>query len=276
MGSNYIGVDSFSPQLTLQTDDDSPSAAIFRVPNERLLDNDVHLAARAAALEGVTNTGRVAEIFDDFSFMIDNTGATVPHFLGDSGPWRTRFSGVAFIYDFGSSDAASVGGGGILRMRASGGAATGYLGKEGMILRFADWRMRALVKVETTAAGMSAEFGFVSVASSAPGNASGLAVTAYFNQSVNATNWLLRTRAGGADSIVNTGVAVNTSAYQRLELGHNGTTWTLSVSGSTAVTAGANAPAVTDEGWLVARAGLADTQAVRVDMIHARSTRTRW
>lgn len=51
MGSNYVGVDSFSANLTLQTDDDSPSAAIFRLPNERLLDNDVHVRNRAAALE---------------------------------------------------------------------------------------------------------------------------------------------------------------------------------------------------------------------------------
>lgn len=51
MGSNYAGVDSFSPNLTLQTDDDSPSAAIFRLPNERLLDNDVHVRNRVAAVE---------------------------------------------------------------------------------------------------------------------------------------------------------------------------------------------------------------------------------
>lgn len=51
MGSNYVGVDSFSPNLTLQTDSDSPSAAVFRLPNERLLDNDVHLLGRSTTLE---------------------------------------------------------------------------------------------------------------------------------------------------------------------------------------------------------------------------------
>jgi hypothetical protein len=51
MGSNYVGVDLFSPNLTLVTDGDSPSAVIFRIPDERLLDNDVHVRNRVAAVE---------------------------------------------------------------------------------------------------------------------------------------------------------------------------------------------------------------------------------
>lgn len=51
MSSNYVGVDSFSPNLALMTDGDSPIAAVFRLPNERLLDNDVHVRNRVAAVE---------------------------------------------------------------------------------------------------------------------------------------------------------------------------------------------------------------------------------
>ena len=51
MSSNYNGVDFFLASLALMTDGDSPSAALFRAPLERLLDNDVHLQARAAVLE---------------------------------------------------------------------------------------------------------------------------------------------------------------------------------------------------------------------------------
>jgi hypothetical protein len=51
MSSNYVGVDAFSPNLSLMTDDDSPSAIVFRLPNERLLDNTVHVRNRVAALE---------------------------------------------------------------------------------------------------------------------------------------------------------------------------------------------------------------------------------
>lgn len=51
MTTNYIGSDEFTQSLDLMTDADSPSAQLFRVPNERLLDNDVHLRNRIAELE---------------------------------------------------------------------------------------------------------------------------------------------------------------------------------------------------------------------------------
>jgi hypothetical protein len=44
------------------TDSDSPSAAVFRLPNERLLDNDVHLRNRTAALEAANAVSSITSL----------------------------------------------------------------------------------------------------------------------------------------------------------------------------------------------------------------------
>lgn len=49
MSSNYVGVAQFLSSLSLMTDGDSPSAQLFRLPLERLLDNTV-------LLKGVSDT----------------------------------------------------------------------------------------------------------------------------------------------------------------------------------------------------------------------------
>jgi hypothetical protein len=51
MTSPYNGVATYLSTLQLMTDADSPSAQTFRVPNERLLDNDVFLKAYADAID---------------------------------------------------------------------------------------------------------------------------------------------------------------------------------------------------------------------------------
>lgn len=53
MSSNYTGVPAYSATLSLMTDGDSPSAALFRVPNERLLDSVVYLKAQDDARKAI-------------------------------------------------------------------------------------------------------------------------------------------------------------------------------------------------------------------------------
>lgn len=55
MASNYTGIAQFLASLSLMTDGDSPSAALFRLPNERLLDNDVFLKAQQDATRSLLN-----------------------------------------------------------------------------------------------------------------------------------------------------------------------------------------------------------------------------
>jgi hypothetical protein len=268
MGSNYVGVDSFSANLTLQTDGDQPSAAIFRLPNERLLDNDVHLRNRVGALELNEDRGLYAEILEDFTHAIDNSGATVPHVLGDCGAWRYRDTGTASV-----SAATAAGAVGVLIMLPNSGSDEVYIGKELARFLVGRARMRALVRVNSVAAGAAAEVGFTSAADATPGD-TGAAVTvsAYFNASVG-TTWLLRTRSAGSESVVDSGVAVNTSALQRLEIDYDGTHWTLSVDGSGPVLSGVNAPSFAAAAFPVARA---TGQALHLDQLHFRSTLARW
>lgn len=276
MGSNYSGVDSFSASLTLMTDDDAPQAAVFRVPAERMLDNDVHLEARATALERglASERGRYVEVFDDFLQILDNSGATVPHVLSDSGVWRFRVS----------SDAADVtvsGGLGanlhaINLVRAANSPQAG-LAKESASGTLTAWRMHARVTVLATTAGAAAEIGFVSAASPTPGNASGGAVTAYYDQATSA-NWLLRTRdaTSGLESVADTGVAVTTSRV-RLEIAHNGTTWTLAIDGGDPTPAGDNIPGVSATAFPCFRfAATAASQGISVELFHARNLTQRW
>jgi hypothetical protein len=95
MGSNYVGTDLWSPNLTLQTDGDSPSAAIFRVPNERLLDNDVHVRNRTGLLEGRATSleGRAAalEAASNVTALVATTGTIAFTFMA------SRFLGPASL-----------------------------------------------------------------------------------------------------------------------------------------------------------------------------------
>jgi hypothetical protein len=280
MGSNYVGVNSFSPNLTLQTDGDSPSAAIFRLPNERLLDNDVHLLGRSTAVEsratvlerGVhIDRGRRFELFDDFSNVVDNKGATSPHILSDSGPWNVVASAVADV-SVGNSAGSQ------LSLSRVANAMSAGIYKATAMETYSLWRFRALsVAVATLASDF--EIGFVtSIPTSVPGAASGGCVSAVFLPGTSA-NWLLRTRnaTSGLQSLVDTGVAVTASIGYRIELGHNGTTFTLSINGGTAVTAGANVPGVSEQGLPVMRfAGSTASAGCFVGMIHAYSTAARW
>jgi hypothetical protein len=280
MGSNYVGVDSFSANLTLQTDDDSPNAAIFRLPNERLLDNDVHLLGRSTAAEARATVlergvhierGRRFEVFDDFANVIDNKGATVPHILSDSGPWNVVASAVADV-TIGNSAGSQ------LTLARAANAMSAGVYKNTAQETYSLWRFRALgVGVTTLASDI--EIGLVtSTPTSVPGAASGGCVSAVFLPGTSA-NWMLRTRnaTSGLQSLTDTGVAVVALTGYRIELGHNGTTFTLAINGAAAVTAGANIPGVSEQGLPVIRfAGSTASAGCLVGMIHAYSTQARW
>lgn len=64
MTTPYNGVDIFSSMIELMQDSDSPRAQLFRVPNERLLDNDIHLRNRVARREASGQLTSVNTITD--------------------------------------------------------------------------------------------------------------------------------------------------------------------------------------------------------------------
>lgn len=105
MSSNYSGVDSFLDTLSLMTDGDSPSAVLFRLPLERLLDNDVHLEARVAARE--EDSVRALLRMHKLDITVDDTaesmGAISTGFLGDpSAPTlvvKVDSTGVVLAHD---------------------------------------------------------------------------------------------------------------------------------------------------------------------------------
>lgn len=106
MASNYPGVQKFSASLTLMTDGDSPGAQLFRVPNERLLDNDVYLRARldsaflkqAAALRARTVTFADSSLFMSAVVVSPEENAV--------GPVLAIKAGEAFaVYDHDATEA---------------------------------------------------------------------------------------------------------------------------------------------------------------------------
>jgi hypothetical protein len=288
MGSNYDGADSFSESLTLCTDDDVPSAVVFRLPNERLLDNDIHLRNRVVAVETSSadhesrvttlerglhvDRGRQLEVFDDFLEIVDGSGEASPYILGDSGPWVAGFSDaadVAYAHSAATNQSS-------LRISRVANTMSAAIFKTSARALYTNWRMRAIVLLDTNTTEV--EVGLIDTVSPSPGNGSGSCLTAYFDPGTSA-NWLLRTRNSvvGNESEVDTGVAAAASTIYRFDFGHNGTTYTLAVNGAAATLAGANVPHPTDFGLPVARMAGANTgDGVRVDLIHAYSVLARW
>jgi hypothetical protein len=200
MASNYTGnAANATNTLELMTGGDRPTAQVFRVPLERLLDNDAAQTARFEALGSVP----YAEIREDFlGAVIDDSGANL--LTAPTSMWRTNFSFSPAINP-GNGSAKNPG---VLVCQiptdAGGCHYEFHLGTNtGAPISYYETfeSLDVVIKIEEDVANISesVRFGLVDDASLENGGSDCLCI--WRNKGVSATKWLLLKRVSGIQTV---------------------------------------------------------------------------
>ncbi len=209
MSSNYAGVDSFLSTLSLMTDGDKPFAATFRLPLERLLDNDIHLRGLVNAVQ--TAPEAYAEIRDDFIGCWFDTANNVLH---SALPWE-----VTSIEDAVPATNAADGHPGIVSANlATGEAFELELAGSQNNIRWGDLQDATFIARLTSSDFTDAEF-FVGMAENFdPGAVGNSAVGLWFDHGTSATQWLVRHKVGGVDDATLSGMFIGSGVWVTMKI----------------------------------------------------------
>jgi hypothetical protein len=222
-----------------------------------------------------TNRGRYVEVFDDFTQVLDNSGAATPHILSDSGVWRARHTTGTFAAGAGAAAF------GELSLTRASGSAEAYIGKETawMVMRQAAMRFICRSRSSGVANG-KCEIGLTDTADATPGDATAVStLSLFYDFTALGNNWHIRVRAVSVDAFVNTGVAVNTSANQRIEIvaPASGPIFTVSIDGVVVASPSAVSLNPATVGFPFARfSGDSASHGLVIESLHFRSLTARW